>query len=785
MALRVGELFATLRLDDSRFRTTLRGARDSLRDAGNAVARMGPQMTTTGDKIADVGKTITTRLSLPIAGVAGTALKMGGDFQASMNGVRAVTGATGKDFDDLRNMAKKMGAETQFSATDAAGAMEFLGMTGWKSKDIMAGLPDVLNLAAAGNTELATTADIASNIMGSFGIEATDMARVSDVLAQTMRSANVDLNMLGESMKYCAPLAHAAGWSLEETAAAVGFLGNVGIQGSAAGTGLNSMLATLADKSSTGGKKLKEFGVAATDSKGAVRPLTEIMKDLAGKGADVADVIGIFGLEAGPKMQALLGQGSKGLKKMIEDLENSEGVAKEMADIRMEGFNGSVMGLKSAFEGLMIAVADSGLLEWATKFADKITDLLSRMTKTSPEVLKVASLIGLLVAAIGPAVFIVGKMISIFGSSISTIASFTRGSIRAATAIGRMSLAVGRYAATMAATAARAIAAGVRMAASAVATAARVVAGWVLMGTQALIQGARMAAAWLLAMGPIPLIIAAIAGLVVLIIVYWDEIKEWTAKAWDWVVGKLVWAKDAAINAFMNFTLVGLIIKHWSSIKQGAQKWWNDILAWVKGIPGKLYNAFLNWTLLGLIIKHWSNIKTATVNKAGEMLAWVRGLPGRISSGIGNLGSLLYNKGMDVVRGLWNGIKSMGSWLRSQLISFAKSQIPGPIAKALGIASPSKLMADAVGRWIPAGIVDGIDAGRGALNRTMQNLVQPPPVPAFTGGAVGGAVGGYAPVLAGGGTGAATVAIEHWHAADNGTPDDNARALAWLAKARG
>ncbi|MFD5591937.1 phage tail tape measure protein [Streptomyces asoensis] len=318
--------------------------------------------------------------------------------------------------------------------------------------------------------------------------------------------------------------------------------------------------------------------------------------------------------------------------------------------------------------------------------------------------------------------------------------------------------------------------------ASAVATAATVVGSWIAMGAQAMIQAARMAAAWLISMGPIALVIAAVVGLVALIVANWDSIVEYTTQAWDWIWGKIVSVGKMLVEFFLNFTLVGLIIKHWDTIWKATKSAWDTLINWVKGIPGMLYNAFLKWTLLGLIISHWQGIKTATVNKAGEMVAWVRGLPKRISDGIGSLKQLLYDKGTDVVRGLWNGIRSMGSWLRSTLISWAKDLIPGPIAKALGIHSPSRVMAQRVGRWIPAGVVAGIRSGQGALDRVMSNLVTPPAVPQFAG--AGATVGAYGSPYASTPRGA-TLHVEHWHAAENGTPDDNARALAWLAKARG
>jgi hypothetical protein len=183
----------------------------------------------------------------------------------------------------------------------------------------------------------------------------------------------------------------------------------------------------------------------------------------------------------------------------------------------------------------------------------------------------------------------------------------------------------------------------------------------------------------------------------------------------------------------------------------------------------------------------WSSFRDATVRRAMDLVGWVRGLPGMISRGIGHLGSLLYGKGQDVVRGLLSGIQSMGGWLRSQLISFARNMIPGPIAKALGIASPSKVMRDQIGRWIPAGIVEGIKGGSGAVARTMRDLVPVPSLPSLAPAGAAGAVptAGGSPFAAAASTGGALVHIDNWHAAENGTPQDNARELEWLAKGRG
>ncbi|MGC9541605.1 phage tail tape measure protein [Streptomyces sp. UG1] len=367
---------------------------------------------------------------------------------------------------------------------------------------------------------------------------------------------------------------------------------------------------------------------------------------------------------------------------------------------------------------------------------------------------------------------LIGLATQAYTTSVATVTSW-------ATQTAASITAAARFVATNAVIVAGWLAQGVAAGGAAL----RVVGAWVLMGTQSLIQAARMAAAWLIAMGPVALVIAAVVGLVALIVANWDTIRDATLAAWDWIWEKIKWVGEKLVEFFLNFTLVGLIIKHWDSIKSGTLRVWNATVDFVKGIPGKLLSFFLNFTLIGLIIKHWQSIKDGTRKKAGEMLAYVRGLPGQIAGFFGNFGSMLYDKGKDLIRGLLNGVRSMGTWLKNQLISFAKNMIPGPIAKALGINSPSRVMARDIGRWIPAGVVKGIRSGQGAVDRTMRTLIPSPRMPALTpAGAAAydsqGPLGLAAPA-------GPTVRIEHWHAASTGTPEQNAAALAWHMKQRG
>lgn len=327
--------------------------------------------------------------------------------------------------------------------------------------------------------------------------------------------------------------------------------------------------------------------------------------------------------------------------------------------------------------------------------------------------------------------------------------------------------------------------------------AATVVGGWILMGVQSLLQAGRMAAAWLLAMGPVGWIIAAVVALVALIVLNWDTVKNATVAAWNWVWNAIKEVANFIWQLFLNWTLPGLLIKHWQGIKDGAVAGLNAVVDWIKQVPGWIYNAFLNFTVIGLLIKHWDTIRSGASSAVSSVVDFFSGLPGRIVGAIGDLGSLLYSHGMDVVRGLWNGISNMGGWLKDKLIGFAKSAIPGPIAKALGIESPSTVMRDQVGRWIPAGIVAGIESGQGALEHTMATLVAAPQVdipawtyPAPTVAGLGAATGTTSPaaapaVLATTASQGAPLHIEHYYESDSGGAQQTAMDLMVLARGRG
>ncbi|MET7514076.1 phage tail tape measure protein [Streptomyces sp. NPDC005480] len=273
-------------------------------------------------------------------------------------------------------------------------------------------------------------------------------------------------------------------------------------------------------------------------------------------------------------------------------------------------------------------------------------------------------------------------------------------------------------------------------------------------GATALVTGAQWLWNAALAASPVIWVIALIVGLVAIIVLIA------TKTTWFQTLWKAVWG---GIKAFMGGvvdgiktglswfgSLPGKFSGWFNAAKAAAVKKMTDLLTWLRALPGRVGGAIsgLVGTLRRKASDSFGAFREAAVAKASSFIAWVRGIPGRIARGIGSLSGLLVGKGKDVIRGLWNGIKSMGSWLKGVLISFAKNLIPGPIAKALGIASPSKVMAREVGQWIPTGIVAGIEQTAPELDRRMGTLVQPdqarPGAPLTTGMAplIGGQAGG-------------------------------------------
>lgn len=282
--------------------------------------------------------------------------------------------------------------------------------------------------------------------------------------------------------------------------------------------------------------------------------------------------------------------------------------------------------------------------------------------------------------------------------------------------------------------------------------AGQAVAEYVMANPTAVFKAVAIAGALTIAIAALPALVAlALSAAAVtmmigfvgrLITALRENVPLWWASFTGWVSEKASQAGQTmnVLGAAIGIWFMGL----WSRYVSGpVSRAWASFIASVQALPGRVRTALagLGPALVTLAASAWSRFRDTTVQRVQSLVAWLRGLPGMISRGIGHLGSLLYGKGQDVVRGLLSGIQSMGGWLKGQLMGFARSMIPGPVAKALGIASPSKVMAKQVGRWIPRGIVAGIESTAGEVDRTMAGLVSTPTPSASYAGAVSSAVG--------------------------------------------
>lgn len=292
-------------------------------------------------------------------------VETGSEFEASMSKVEAVSGAVGEDLDALTNKAKQMGATTIFSASQAAEAMNYMAMAGWKSEDMISGIEGVMNLAAASGEDLATTSDIVTDALTAFGLSAQDAGHFADVLAAASSNANTNVAMMGETFSYCAPVAGALGFSIEDTAEAIGLMANAGIKSSQAGTALRRIMQELSDDVKIHSKNLGDVTIKTTETDGSMRKLSDILADCRDafsqlSESEKASAAGaIVGRNAMSGFLALMNAAPSDIEKLSGALATCDGVAKDMADTMQDNLKGKVTILKSALEGLAISTYDT------------------------------------------------------------------------------------------------------------------------------------------------------------------------------------------------------------------------------------------------------------------------------------------------------------------------------------------------------------------------------------------------------------------------------------------
>lgn len=384
-----------------------------------------------GKGLKNVGKSMTVGLTAPIAAFGAMAFRTSVQFDKSMNKVQALSRASATEIAALRKQSKLLGSETAFSASQAAEAQAFFAQAGFKTNEILKATPATLALAAATSTDLAQSADILSNVMGGFNVKADQAGRFVDVLSAATARGNINMEMIGETMKDAAPVAQKFGASIEETAALTAKLGDAGIQGSKAGTTLKNMFLNLSAPTTRIKKIMGALGVQTVDPvTGKMRKMTDILVDMnkafQSKGLKdsqrLAVLNEVFGkraiagagvlLNAVSQVDEKTGKTVNTVAKLTKELENSNGVAKEMEKTMLKGLPGATASFTSAFEALQIAVMDSGIKDVLADIINKVADLFRWIANLNPTILKWGAILAGVVAVIGPMLFIFGGIIS-------------------------------------------------------------------------------------------------------------------------------------------------------------------------------------------------------------------------------------------------------------------------------------------------------------------------------------------------------------------------------------
>ena len=387
---------------------------------GERLETAGQRMQTFGRATTRFGQQYSMRVTAPILAAGAAAIKVGIDFEEGMSRVQAVSGATAEDMEKLKSQAKELGESTRFSARETANGMEFLARAGWNTSEIMAGMPGLLDLAASSAMDLGRAADVTSNIMSSFNIEAEKSGYVADVLAHAAANANTDVEQMAEAMKYVAPTANTLGLSMEETAAAIMEFSNNGIQGSMAGRAFGTSLLRLSDPTEKMKKEMEKLGISFFDANNEMKPLSQIVSELEksmkgyGKEQRAATLATLFGTEAQRHWAILLDQGSKSLANNTKELENSEGAASKMAKVMQDNAKGAMVEFRSALEGAGIAAAEH-VIPALTDLTKKGTDLIRKFGELDKEqqqqILKWIAMAG----AVGPAAIVIGNVSTALG----------------------------------------------------------------------------------------------------------------------------------------------------------------------------------------------------------------------------------------------------------------------------------------------------------------------------------------------------------------------------------
>jgi len=419
----------------------------SVKNASEKIKEMGVQIAKAG--------AVMSGIAAPFIGAMGMAIKTGIDFEQQMKNVQSVLGGTQEDFKKLSDYAVEMGKSSVFSASEAAQAMYYMASAGMKTEQIMQSLKSTLDLAAATQSDLAQTSDVVVSTLSQFSLPAEQASRVADVFASAISNSKASLTSLQYSMKYVGPVAKSLNYSLEETTAALMMLYQAGYAGEQAGTILRGALSSLLKPSNDAKKLIEEYGLQLYDTQGNLKSFTKILKELQDAHLSTAEIITIFGQEAGPGVASMLNQGVEAYQKYLETLQKAEGTSTKMAEEQVNSVAGAIKLIKSELESIEIEIFNNmkseivsilkvfksmlpiikefveyfiagfkQALDYIKPFGNKLLEFFHNIPDNIKKTIALVTGLGGAFAVIaGPALLAIGGIVSGLGSVIGMISS--------------------------------------------------------------------------------------------------------------------------------------------------------------------------------------------------------------------------------------------------------------------------------------------------------------------------------------------------------------------------
>ena len=372
-------------------------------------------MSNVADGFTSAGTKLTLGLTAPIVAMGTAAVNASMTFEQQMSKVQAISGATAEDMELLNQKAIEMGKKTKFSAKESADAFTYMAMAGWDTKDMLDGVAGIMNLAAADGLDLATTSDIVTDALTAFGLQASDSAHFADVLAVASSAANTNVSMLGESFKYVAPVAGSLGYSVEDTAVALGIMANSGIKASQAGTSLRAAITRMVNPTGEAAGVMEQLGISITNSDGSMKSLSEVMQILRTSFAGLSEeqkaqaASTLFGQEAMSGMLAIINSSDKDFDTLTEKINSADGAAEKMAETMMNNTAGAIEQMMGSLETLGITFGNilAPMIQSVAESIQAFADWLNGLDPTFQNII-----VGVLafLAVLGPLLLIFGQI---------------------------------------------------------------------------------------------------------------------------------------------------------------------------------------------------------------------------------------------------------------------------------------------------------------------------------------------------------------------------------------